>query len=93
MLKGFNMNWLYGPLAALFLSLSLSCSLIYREMSPEQIKAIRETGGDVITCTILGGPPPAGQTVFIVIPKGSRGKISISPDCRPTITDLQFGGG
>lgn len=38
-------------------------------LSPEQIKAYDETGMNVYGCVSLGGPPPAGNSVWIVAPK------------------------
>jgi hypothetical protein len=61
----------------LFLPLGLSSCMttlltgqVAKEMTAEQIKAYKESGQDVYGCFQIGGPPPAGNTLWLVVPKG-----------------------
>jgi len=40
-------------------------------LTPEQIKAYQELNVDIVFCLNVGGPPPAGNTTFILLPKGT----------------------
>lgn len=68
------------------------CALVqaqtYRDLSPEQIRAINETGGQVYSCLSFGGPPPVGKTVFIVVPKGQPLPVTFGSNCEviPALT-------
>ena len=50
-------------------------------LSPEQIRAYNEAGLDVYGCFQIGGPPPAGNTTWITIPKGSKSNVKFLPNC------------
>lgn len=38
-------------------------------LPPEQIRAYNEVGYNVYGCITIGGPPPAGNALFIIVPK------------------------
>ena len=40
-----------------------------QNLTPEQIKAYNEIGANVYGCFQIGGPPPAGNTQWVVVPK------------------------
>jgi hypothetical protein len=40
-------------------------------LSPAQIREYSESGAQVYGCFTIGGPPPIGNTVWIIIPKGA----------------------
>lgn len=50
-------------------------------LSPEQIKAYRDANIDVYGCFTLMGPPPAGGTTWILVPKGSNNVVTFLPTC------------
>lgn len=41
------------------------------DFTPEQIEAYRKVGVRVYGCINVGGPPPAGNTVFLLVPEGA----------------------
>jgi len=41
-------------------------------LTPDQIKAYNEVGSSVYGCFQIGGPPPAGNTQWVVVPKGGQ---------------------
>ena len=41
-------------------------------LTPEQIKAYRESGHDVYGCFQISGPPPSGATVWVIVPKDTK---------------------
>lgn len=41
------------------------------EFTPEQIEAYRKVGVRVYGCVTIGGPPPAGNAVFLLVPDGA----------------------
>lgn len=71
-----RINSVAGILAALLLSGCLLAQIHQLEpgqtLSPEQIKAYKEMNMNVYGCFQIGGPPPAGNTVWIVVPKEMR---------------------
>ena len=50
-------------------------------LSQEQIQAYRDMNMDVYGCFQIGGPPPAGNTVWIVVPKESVVSIRFGDNC------------
>lgn len=76
-----ELKLLHSILLALVLSLSLSlngCILAALNnptnasmLSPEQIAAYRDLNVDIIYCLNVAGPPPAGSTTLIILPKDS----------------------
>ena len=61
---------------AVGLSLSWGCAAMLmqhqgaKDLSPEQIDAYNKVGANVFACLTVGGPPPAGNTVWVILPKG-----------------------
>ena len=49
--------------------------------TPEQIKAYKEQNMDVYGCFTIGGPPPAGMTTWIIVPKDSRIAVKFGDGC------------
>ena len=74
-------------LLALFLSAGCSGILLHHAMdkgealSSEQIRAYNEVGASVYGCFSLAGPPPAGSTVWIIVPKGSPVNFTFVDNC------------
>ncbi len=52
-----------------------------KDLTPEQIKALNEVGSAVYGCFQIGGPPPAGNTVWIVVPKGAAVPDTFGDNC------------
>jgi hypothetical protein len=52
-----------------------------KDLTPEQIKAYNEIGSAVYGCFQIGGPPPAGNTVWIIVPKGTEAKFHFADNC------------
>lgn len=52
-----------------------------KDLSPEQITALKDANLDLYGCFQLGGPPPIGATTFIVMPKGHKVDVSFLPNC------------
>jgi len=50
-------------------------------LDPEQIKAYKEMSLEVYGCFQIGGPPPAGNTVWIIVPKGSPVNFTFADNC------------
>lgn len=50
-------------------------------LTPDQIKAYQATGSDVYGCFQIGGPPPAGNTNWIIIPKNAPKKPAFGDNC------------
>lgn len=40
-----------------------------KDLTPEQIEAYNKVGSRVFSCLTVKGPPPAGATVIITVPK------------------------
>lgn len=54
-----------------------------RDLSPEQINAIREANMDIYACFQIGGPPPVGNTTFIIMPKDTMfTRLAFLPNCQ-----------
>lgn len=52
-----------------------------QNLTPEQIKAYNDIGSSVIGCFQIGGPPPVGNTQWIVIPKNFPMPIKFGDNC------------
>ena len=72
-------DFVLGSLLACVLSLTGCTGMLIgnalqqgQNLTPEQIKAYNDVGANVYGCFQIGGPPPAGNTQWIVIPKGSN---------------------
>lgn len=50
-------------------------------LSPEQIRAYKDMEMDVYGCFKVGGPPPAGNTIWILVPKNSKAAVKFGDDC------------
>jgi hypothetical protein len=50
-------------------------------LTPEQIKAYKEMNQAVYGCFQIGGPPPAGNTVWIVVPANSPINFKFGDNC------------
>jgi len=72
------MNKFISSLVSLLMVVILAsgCALLNptqaAQMTPDQIKAYQSANMDVIVCLNVGGPPPAGNAVFMVLPKGAQ---------------------
>jgi hypothetical protein len=51
------------------------------QLTTDQLQALRDYNGDVYACGVLGGPPPIGNVIFIVVPKGSVMDLTFPPSC------------
>ena len=63
----------------------------YQEMTPAQIKSLKDIGSEVIACTMVGGPPVGGRTTFLVLPKTAKGTVKLTPDCQIQETTVTLG--
>ncbi len=45
---------------------------ISKQLTPEQIAAYRDLNMDVAFCFSIGGPPPVGNSMIILLPKGTK---------------------
>ncbi len=78
-----------AAMLAVLLSMTTGCAGILmsnaihqgQDLTPEQIKAYNESGSAVYGCFQIGGPPPAGNTVWIVIPKGQPVAFKFGDNC------------
>lgn len=52
-----------------------------QNLTPEQIKAYSDVGSAVYGCFNLSGPPPAGGTTWVVLPKNSDAFVTFLPNC------------
>lgn len=61
------------------------------QLSSDQIDALKRynDAGDVYACFLVGGPPPAGNIVAVVVPKGAPINISFAQDCHAVVTSGQ----
>jgi hypothetical protein len=50
-------------------------------LTPEQIEAYGKVGSAVYTCFQIGGPPPAGNTMVILIPKDKTMAFIFGDNC------------
>lgn len=55
-----------------------------KDLSPDQIKALSDSGQAVDGCVTVAGPPPAGSTTFVTRPKNAARTI-FGPDCKIVI--------
>ena len=69
--------WLVASLLSVLLSASGCTGMLIgnalnqgQNLTPEQIKAYKDVGADVYGCFQIGGPAPAGNTQWIVMPIG-----------------------
>ena len=86
-------EWIYvaiGMLAAFFLTLQLAgCATMLigkaldkdGALTPAQIKAYNDVGHAVYGCFQIGGPPPAGNTVWIIVPKTASVTFKFGDNC------------
>lgn len=51
------------------------------EFTPEQIDAYRKVGLSVYGCVKVGGPPPSGNAIFILVPEGETYSPVWGDDC------------
>lgn len=55
----------------------------YKEMSPDQIKALQALSIDPYVCTTVTGPPPAGRFTSVLVPRlDKKPDIRFGPDCQ-----------
>lgn len=82
--------WIIALVMIVFLSLVLGgCSGIAllhgidssQGLTTEQIKALRDTGHSVYGCFQIGGPPPAGNTVWVVVPQSTPINFLFGDNC------------
>ena len=52
-----------------------------QNLTPEQIKAYRDANVDVYGCFQLAGPPPAGATIWLLLPKGAPVTFKFGDNC------------
>ena len=76
-------------LLVLFLSIN-GCILgpiAASQLSKDQMDALKEYNdtGDVYLCALLGGPPPTGNVVTIIVPKGAPVNVQFGVDCHATV--------
>ena len=50
-------------------------------LTPEQIEAYNKVGGKVYSCFQIAGPPPAGGTTILVVPKEAPVTVKFLPNC------------
>ena len=80
-------DWLVGIALVVALSMTMGCAGMLGNVSrpdnltPEQIRAYNEAGMDLYGCFQVGGPPPAGSTTWITMPKGKDVSIKFLPNC------------
>jgi hypothetical protein len=53
------------------------------KLTPEQIQAFKDQDMKVWNCFRLGGPPPVGNSMFILVPKDSTIQYKFNSDCAP----------
>jgi hypothetical protein len=64
----------------------------YKDLSPEQIKAVKESGATLTGCLSVGGPPVGGRTSLLVIPRTAVARVRFTPDCQIQGADFYFPG-
>ena len=82
-------DWIAGLLLALLLSVS-GCVLgpiAAQQLTSDQMTALQQYNqtGDVYACGVIGGPPPLGSIIFIVVPKGTPVDLAFPPSCPITV--------
>lgn len=50
-------------------------------LTPEQIQSLRQNGQAVYGCFQIGGPPPAGNMVWMVVPQGITPNFRFGDNC------------
>lgn len=57
------------------------------QLNSSQMRALKEYNdtGDVYACGMIGGPPPIGSVIFIVVPKGTPVDLAFPPSCPITV--------
>ena len=76
-------------LLAVFLSLTPGCAgfLITQELkaghfpTKEEVEALETIGSAVYGCFTIAGPPPAGNTVWLIVPKGTPVNFAFGDSC------------
>jgi len=53
-----------------------------KDLTPEQLDAYNKIGSKVFSCLSVKGPPPAGATVFIIVPKDSNAVVKFGDNCQ-----------
>src|SRR5690349_21550051 len=79
--------------AAMLIALMLSVNgcilgpIAASQLSKEQMDTLKEYNdtGDLYACGIIGGPPPLGSVIFIVVPKGTPIDLVFPPSCPVTV--------
>ena len=51
------------------------------DFTPEQVDAYRKVGLSVYACIKVGGPPPSGNAIFILVPEGETYSPVWGDDC------------
>jgi len=52
-------------------------------MSQEALQAYNQMGNNLVLCGFGGGPPGAGQIIFMSVPKTATGTLSFDSGCHP----------
>lgn len=78
-----------AALLAFFLSIG-GCILgpiAAQQLSSDQMQQLKDYNqtGDVYACGVIGGPPPLGSIIFIVVPKGAPVDLAFPPSCPITV--------
>ena len=50
-------------------------------LTPAQIREYNESGHAVYGCFQIGGPPPVGNTIWLIVPKGAAINFQITDNC------------
>lgn len=51
------------------------------QFTPEQVEAYRKVGMKIYGCVKIGGPPPAGNAIFILVPEDGSYNPVWGDDC------------
>lgn len=85
---GFMKRYLIACGLGLLLSI-IGCSgiLLHRapdpgDLTPEQIEAYNKVGSKVYSCFQIAGPPPAGGSTIVTVPKETQGTVKFLPGCQ-----------
>lgn len=85
--KGQEVKALYLSLLSVLIS---SCAFVpvhsisdYKELTPEQIKAMQALKMDTYACVTIAGPPPVGRAVYVYVPQlDKKPDVRFGPDCQ-----------
>lgn len=57
------------------------------QLTTDQMQALKQYNdtGDVYACFLVGGPPPAGNIVAVVVPKGAPVDVQFAQDCHAVV--------